>query len=50
MTEGKRSIDLYLRVLWADGFRIEFGEMRIKVDYQLQQTAQMQYVIEEPET
>lgn len=27
---------------------IEFGEMRIKVDHQLQRTAQMQYVIEEP--
>ena len=29
---------------------IEFGEMRIKVDHQLQRTAQMQYVIEEPKT
>ena len=27
---------------------IEFGEMRIKVDHQLQRTIQMQYVIEEP--
>ena len=40
----------YLRVLWADGFRyIEFGKMRIKC-HQLQRTAQMQYVIEEPKT
>ena len=29
---------------------IEFGEMRIKVDHQLQRTVQMQYVIEEPKT
>lgn len=29
---------------------VEFGEMRIKVDHQLQRTAQMQYVIEEPKT
>ena len=29
---------------------IEFGEMRIKVDHQLQRTAQMKYVIEEPKT
>ena len=29
---------------------IEFGEMHIKVDHQLQRTAQMQYVIEEPKT
>ncbi|NSD24523.1 site-specific integrase [Fusicatenibacter saccharivorans] len=29
---------------------IDFGEMRIKVDHQLQRTAQMQYVIEEPKT
>lgn len=29
---------------------IEFGEMRIKVDHQLQRTSQMQYVIEEPKT
>ena len=29
---------------------IEYGEMRIKVDHQLQRTAQMQYVIEEPKT
>lgn len=29
---------------------IEFGEMRIKVNHQLQRTAQMQYVIEEPKT
>ena len=27
---------------------IEFGKMRIKVDHQLQRTAQIQYVIEEP--
>ena len=27
---------------------IEFGEMRIKVDHQLQRTVQMQYVLEEP--
>ena len=29
---------------------IEFEEMRIKVDHQLQRTAQMQYVIQEPKT
>ena len=29
---------------------IEFDEMRIKVDHQLQRTAQMKYVIEEPKT
>ena len=29
---------------------IEFGNQRIKVDHQLQRTAQMQYVIQEPKT
>lgn len=29
---------------------IEFSEMRIKVDHQLQRTSQMQYVIQEPKT
>ena len=29
---------------------IEFDEMRIKVDHQLQRTSQMKYVIEEPKT
>ena len=29
---------------------IEFGEMRIKVDHQLQRTSQMEYVIQEPKT
>ena len=29
---------------------IELGEMRIKVDHQLQSTSQMEYVIQEPKT
>lgn len=48
-------------ILFHTGFRIsefcgltirdiEFGEMRIKVDHQLQRTSQMQYVIQQPKT
>ena len=29
---------------------IEFSEMRIKVDHQLQRTSQMEYVIQQPKT